>query len=466
LLARLTSRLDTLTGGARDLPLRQQTLHNTIEWSYNLLNAGEKMLFARLAVFRGGRSLEAIEAICGEDLPVDVFEGLESLVNKSLIQQKSLPSGESRFVMLETLREFAWERLQASGEAQTLRRRHAVYFVEMAERAEPELRQAQQQYWFHLLETEHENMRALLQWSLQGAAEGSLEGAGDVTLGVRLAGALSLFWFAYGYHTEGQQWTRQLLAHLDRVPVIYHAKLLFCAGHMAYIYDLEAARRFFEQALHISRDLDDRVNIAWSLVFLGYAMMAEMAAAFALVEEGLAMFRQMNHPPGAAQALNIIGEIASFGGDDARARVAYEECLSVSQATGETRRIRFMLSNLTFLAQHAGDYERARQLAIQAVRLALEMDNRLDIADSLAALAGVMAVTGQPQRAVRLLGAWEAALERMGAAPQPADKPEHERNIAIARAQLDSAAFTSAWGEGRALSLEQAVTSALENAPA
>jgi predicted ATPase/DNA-binding CsgD family transcriptional regulator len=452
LLARLSSRLDTLTGGAQDLPARQQTLHNTIAWSYNLLSEGEKKLFARLAVFQGSRSLDAIGAVCSADLPMDVFDGIESLVNKSLIQQKELPDGDSRFTMLETLHEYAWERLRASGEAQTMQRRHAEYFVQLAERAEPELRQAQQWHWFRLLESEQENLRTALTWSLDD---------GDRTLGVRLAGALCLFWFACGYHTEGRQWTQQLLDQLDTVPTMYHAKLLITAGHMAWLYDLDAARRYFDRALHISRELGDNVNSAWSLIFMGYSMMRDMEAAITVTEEGLSLFRDLNHKPGIAQALNIIGEIARFMGDDDRARRAYEECLVVSQETGETRRIRFMFGNLTFLAQHDGDYERARDLARQGLGLALEMNNQLDIADSLASLAGVMALTGQPEQAARLLGAWDAALERMGASSQPADQPKLDRTIATARAQLAPEIFEAAWAEGRAMSLEQAVATTL-----
>lgn len=453
LLVRLTSRLATLTGGAYDLPARQQTLHNTIEWSYNLLNEGEKMLFARLAVFQGGCSLEAIETVCSKDLPIDVFDGLESLVNKSLMQQKELPGGESRFIMLETLHEYAWERLRANREVQTMHRRYAEYFVQLAERAEPELRQAQQWYWFRQLETEYENMRTVLTRSIDD---------GDRTLGVRLAGSLCLFWFACGYHTEGRQWTQQLLDQLDAVPTMYHSKLLITAGHMAWLYDLEAAKQYFDRALQIARELGDKINTAWSLIFMGYAMISNMEAAVAVTEEGLALFRELHHKPGVAQALNIIGEIASFWVDDDRARQAYEECLVVSQETGETRRIRFIVGNFTFLAQHVGDYERARELAVQGLRLALEMENKLDIADSLAVLAGVIGATGQPERAARLLGVWEATLEHLGATSQPADKPEHDRNIGAVCAQLDPQVFEAAWVEGRAMSLEQAVASTLE----
>jgi non-specific serine/threonine protein kinase len=450
LLSWLDSRLNALAGGSRDAPARQRTLRDTIEWSYNLLDEGEKTLFARLAVFRGGRSLEAIEAVCGHDLPIDVFDGLASLVDKSLIQQKETPEGEPRFIMLETIHEYARERLEASGEAETIRRRHAEYFVELAERAEPELRLAQQARWFQLLETEHDNLRVVLQWSL---------GDGDVTLGVRLAGAIYLFWYACGHHVEGIRWTEQLLSRLDETPSQYHPKFLICAGHMMTLLDAEAASRLFRSALHISRELGDVQHEAWALIFLGFTL-AENAIPF--VEEGLSLFRALDHKPGIAQALNIIGEIARVSGDSDRARRAYEESLAVSQQTGETRRIYFMLVNLAFLAQHEGDHPRAVALLREAMRLAREINNRLDLASQPAFLAASIAALGQPQRAARLLGASESALESMGALHQPQGKLVVDRSIAAVRAQLDEATFEAAWAVGRKMTLEQAVADTLE----
>jgi predicted ATPase len=456
LLARLDSRLSALTGGSRDLPARQRTLRNTIDWSYNLLDEGEKRLFARLAIFRGGRSLEAIEAVCGEDLPIDIFDGITSLLDKSLMQQKEVLGGEPRFAMLETIYEYAQERLAESGEVETMRRRYADYFVELAERAEPEFRLAQQQRWFQLLETEWDNLRAVLEWSLEH---------GDVTLGVRLAGALCLFWYAYGYHVEGRHWTHQLLMRLADTPMTYHAKLLICAGHMVMFHDLDAAKRFMTQALDISRQLGDKLHTAWALVSLGHMNVENMDEAIRHAEEGLSLYHELDHRSGIAQALNVIGEIARFGGDDHYARRAYEECLAICQETGERRRIYFMLSNLAFIAQHEGDYKQARDLFHQAIQLARETDFKLDMAACLAFMAGTIGAMGQPERAVRLHGASEAALERMGAFYQPADKLEVDRNIAAVRAQLDGATFALAWAEGRAMTLEQAVSYALDETP-
>jgi len=447
------SPLRMLAGGSRNSPPRQQTLRDSIEWSYNLLDENEKRLLARLAVFRGGRSLEAIEGVCSEGLSIDVLDGLASLVDKNLVQQKEMPGGEPRFVMLEMIHEYARERLKASGEEEATQRRHAVYFVELAERAEPELRLAGYEYWSGRLELELENIRAVLEWSLR---------SGDVTLGVRLAGALCLFWYGNGYHIEGRRWTQQLLERLDEVPLVYHPRFLLSAGHMAFLADLDAGKPLFVRALDTARDLGDRLQMAWALALLGYTMLREPLMATPLVEESLALFRELNHQPGIAQALNIIGEIARFNHDGDRARRAYEECLVVSQLTGERRRIVFMYQNLAFIALHEGEAERARDLERQGLQLANTMNNRLLLAIALSILAGAIGGLGQPRQAACLLGASESALERLGALHQPNDRREIDDIIAAVRAQLDEATFQAAWDEGRELRLEQAVAQVLD----
>jgi predicted ATPase/DNA-binding CsgD family transcriptional regulator len=450
LLARLDSRLSALTGGSRDLPARQRTLRNTLDWSYNLLDEGEKTLFARLAVFRGGCSLEAMEAVCGKGLPIDVFDGLTSLLDKSLIQHQEVLAGEPRFVMLETIHEYARERLQDGGETELLQRRHAEYFVGLAERAEPELRLAQQTRWFQWLDAECNNFRAVLEWSLS---------SGDVALGVRLAGGLYLFWHACGYHVEGRHWTQQLLKRLEHIPLMYHAKLLICA---AMLHDFDSAKRFLTLALAVSREMGDQHHTAWSLMFLGYVMVENMEEATPYAEAALSLFRELNYQPGIAQSLNVIGEIARFGGDFDRARRAYEECLAVSQQTGEARRLYMMFVNLAVLAQHDGEDERARYLSRQVIPLVHELSSKLDRAACLVFLAGILGSAGRPEPAARLLGASQAILERMGYFHPPVDKQEGDRISATVRAQIDEATFEAAWAEGRAMTLEQAVAYALD----
>jgi non-specific serine/threonine protein kinase len=451
--ARGDSALQVLTSGSRDAPPRQRTLRDSIEWSYNLLDQDEKILLARLAVFRGGRSLEAIEAICGADLSMDVFDGLASLVDKSLVRQKETAGGEPRFVLLEMIREYARERLAASGEMDMMRRRHAAYFVALAERAEPELRLAGYDSWCQRFDLELDNLRAALEWSL---------GDGDVVLGVRLAGALAMFWYGKGHHVEGFRWTQQLLERLDAVPTIHHAKFLISAGHMTMLRDLEAAQPLFISALDISRELGDPIQIAWALIFLAYTRHREPEAAMPLVEEGLAMFRELNHQPGIAQALNIIGEIMRVSGDQSRARQVYEECLAISQQTGERRRIGYTWQNLAYLARQERDYERALGLAYQTLRLVYPLKSGVDLASTLETIAGALSGLGQAERAARLLGAAESANERLGAFHHLSNQPEIDRTNAEVRAQLDDATFQAAWAEGRTMTLEQAVASVLD----
>lgn len=453
LLDRLDSRLNMLASGSRDVPTRQRTLRNTIEWSYNLLDRDEKKLLARLAVFRGGRSLDAIEAVCGHGLSIDVLDGLASLVDKSLVQQKETAEGNPRFVMLETIQAYAWERMETSGEAEIMRQRHAEYFVALVERAEPELRMAPHIRWFQQFELERDNMREVLEWSLD---------QGDVRLGVRLVGVIWLFWFAYGHHVEGLRWTQRLLPQLHKMPESQHAKFLIGAGNMAMTSDFDTAKPLFLRALEISRQLGDKPNTAWALAHMASIRSGE-AEAMTIAQEALSLFRELDHQPGIAHTLNVIGEIARRGGDDASAKRAYEECLNVCLKTGETRRVAIMFFNLAFLAQHEGDHTGALASTRKALQIAYDMNNKGEIAWCLPIIAGSIAALGQPQRAARLLGMSTSFLERLGTFILPADKQEFDRIRAEVKTQLGEKAFESALAEGRRMTLEQAVEYALKS---
>ncbi|MGH2537569.1 MAG: ATP-binding protein, partial [Candidatus Promineifilaceae bacterium] len=407
------------------------------------------------AVFRGGRSLEAIEAVCAQGLPIDALDGLASLVDKDLVQQKELAGGEARFVLLEMIHAYARELLQAGGEAEQMRRRHAAYFVALAERASPELRRAGYDAWCRRFELELDNLRAVLEWAL---------GPGDLSLGVRLAAALGLFWYGKGHHAEGLRWTQALLARLDEAPLAQRPPFLISAGHMAWMVDLGRAQGLFSQALALSRQLEDKLQSAWALTFLGYARQREPEAALALAEEGLALFRELDDQPGIAQTLNVIGEVARLSGEDGRARRAYEACLAVCQQTGEARRIGYMYNNLTYIAQHEGDHEQALELARRSALLARERQDRFDLAVALLPSAESVAALGRPGLAARILAAAEAELEGMGAFHQPSDRPEYERVAAAVRARLDPAAFEAAASQGRALGLEAAAAALLAEA--
>ena len=451
LLARLDSRLTILSGGSRDTPARQRALRDTLEWSHNLLDDDEKTLFARLAVFRAGCSLDAVEAVCGDGLSTDVLDGLTSLVDKSLVGQNETAIGEPRFGMLETIHEYARECLEASGEQDTIRWRHAQYFVELAERAEPELRMAPHMRWFQRFALERDNVREVLEWSLEG---------GDVSLGVRLAAALWLFWYAYGHHAEGQHWTQRLLTRLGEVSEDHHATFLIGAGSMAMTSDATAARPLFARALVTAQRRGEPLSAAWALAHMAVVGIAD-ADAMASAEEALALFRTLDHQPGIAYALNVVGEIARYSGDDARARRAYEECLDVCLQTGETRRVALVYFNLAFLAQHEGDYTGALDATRRALQIARSMHNRGEMAWCLPIIAGSLVMLGQPQRAALLLGASESFLERIGAFNLPADKQEFDRIREQVIAALGNTDFQAAVAEGRKLTLEQAVAEAL-----
>jgi predicted ATPase len=246
MLERLSDRLKLLTGGARDLPERQRTLRATMEWSHALLEEGEKLLFARLSVFAGGRTLEAIEAICDaeDDLPVDVLDAVESLVDKGLLREE-VTGGEPRYYMLETVHEYAREKLEESGEAEELRMLHAQYFLSLAEEAEPGVEGVQQAAWLERLEVEHDNLRAVLSWSLENE---------QAELALRLCGALWRFWYLGGHLSEGRRWLEEALAQGEEKDSALRAKALGGAGHLAWGQgDFERAAALREEGLKLFR---------------------------------------------------------------------------------------------------------------------------------------------------------------------------------------------------------------------
>ncbi|NIO72251.1 MAG: tetratricopeptide repeat protein, partial [Anaerolineae bacterium] len=397
---RLESRLGTLTGGARDLPARLRTLRGAIDWSYDLLDADEKTLFARLSVFQGGRSVEAVEAVCGHGLAIAVTEGLESLLHKSLLQLGEGLDGEPRFLFLETIHEYARERLEESGEAETVQKRHADYFVALAEQAETNLFGAGPGYGSARLRIEHDNLRTALAWSLGGA---------DAELGLRLVGALRDFWFYSGHFAEGWRWAERACESAEDAPPALRAKALNAAGLLADARgDKERSNLLLREALALSREAGDRINHAWALAFLAMDLMDypdRYDEGIALCEEGLALFREVDHKPGIARTLNILGELARLVGDYERAQEVYEECLAIAREIGDRHREALILGCLGTVAQHQGDYERAEALTLEALAPLRELHLRYGIAPALLVLVGPVGAKGQAERAARLLGA-------------------------------------------------------------
>ncbi|HEX2618680.1 MAG TPA: LuxR C-terminal-related transcriptional regulator [Phototrophicaceae bacterium] len=446
LLERLDSRLTALTGGLRDVPMRQRTLRDTLEWSYNLLDDSERILFARLSVFRGGRSLEAIEAVCGHDLPAQVLDSLASLVDKNLIQQKEMPQGEPRFVMLETIHEYARERLIASGEAETIFRRHALHFAELTERAEPELRRMYQKYWFQLLEVEIDNLRAALQWSLEG---------GDILCGVRIVSGTGLYWVVYGRQDEGIRWSQRLMARVDEVPLTDQAHLFRSTIYLTSYRDREAAIWLGRQSIDMARKSGDKMQLAMALMMLSGVLVGDTELE-PLAQQALTLYQKLDDKSGLAWVYNVFGEHARICGDDEGAIRAYAEALAIAEQIGETRLQYTVLYNSAFVAQHKGDHREAVRLLRRSIAICRDMGVPTAPV-ALLSIAGSLGAAGEPLQAARLFGAAQAILQRKGMLVHPDDQPEHDRNITAVRAQLGEVAFAAAFVEGREMTLDEAL---------
>jgi predicted ATPase/DNA-binding CsgD family transcriptional regulator len=455
--ARLKSRLETLTSGARDLPTRLQTLRGTIDWSYELLEDEEKVLFTRLSVFQGGRTIEAAEAVCSQGLSLNVIDGLESLLNKSLLNLEQGLSVEPRFFMLETIHEYAREKLAARGEEKNIQQLHAAYFAQLAEQAEQGLSGPDQTLWFDRLWSEHDNLRRAIAFSV---------GSGKPNLGLQIAGALRIFWYYSGHAREGLEWIERLLDISDAAPSYLCAKALNAAGMLSYIQgDYERGKRFNTKALSLSRELGDKDNIAWALFLLGVQCSGsedEIEEGSLLIEESLAMFRAQEDTLGIIWALNSLGEFARINGDYERAEKAYEECLPLCLEIGDKQREAFAIGNLSVVAVRQGDYELAEARIRKALTFLIDHRSKYPLAIGLAFLAGPIGAHGDPKRAGQLLGASAALLDAMGLGPERSDKAEIEHITEIVRKQLDEESFNSAWTKGQAMSLEQAVAFALE----
>lgn len=449
LLARLSDSLRTLTGGARDRPGRQQTIRSTIEWSYHLLDADEQALFARLAVFRGGRSIEAVEAVCGPGLAVDVLDGLESLLNKSLLRRERSFEGEPRFVMLETIHAFAGERLAESDEAEPLRRNHAEYFTAMAERANGRLTGHEQGMWLDRLTDDYENLRKAMDWTLSG---------GDIQMGLQLVGALGGYWRYRSRLHEGQLWLRRALDLADQAPDAVHGQLLMSAGFMAFSqHDPAESKRLYEAALPIERRLGNQSQVASILISLGLTSSDSSNVSLETTEEGLALARQIGDKSEVAHGLNVLGEIYRMLGDYVAAKRVYEEALPITREIGHRLREAMLIANLGIVAFNLGDLEQMRARLRESYQLALETGNDFIIAEGLLFGGGAFGAIGQPERGARLLGAGAAQQAAIGSRTQPSDQFELDKLIALTRDQLDDEAFDRLRAEGESMSLEEAI---------
>jgi predicted ATPase/class 3 adenylate cyclase len=483
---RLQDRFRLLTRGNRAALPRQQTLRAVVAWSYDLLQQAEQMLFNRVSVFAGGWTLPAAVAVCA-DPDVDEAHTTDDQRNRlaaicagevgdllSHLKGRSLVVAEAgsgngvdeavRFRMLETLRQYGWERLVERGEAGVVQRRHAAYYQEVAEAAEPQLTGPQQAAFSQRLETEHDNLRAALRWAAESR---------EPETGWRLGGALYHFWRLRGYFSEGRERLAALLAlpaPADSVSVkAARAKALHGAGILAVQQgDYAAARLLYQEGLAIRRELGDKRGIAALLNNLGVVARYEgdYTAARPLYEESLALFRELGDAQYIPWALNNLAMVIRYEGDYAAARPLYEESLSLLRGGGDSWAIAQPLINLGEVDLDLGAFDDARLHFAEGLALVRDLGERRSIAILLEDFGGLAAAQADPVRAFRLVAAAAALREAIGAPLPPADQARLDRWLKPARRALSPEAQARALAEGRAMALDEAMDYALESGTA
>ncbi len=440
--------------------LHQQTLQATLDWGHDLLTASERALLRRLAVFAGSFSLEAVEAIC-DIPPAAMLDVLSNLVDKSLVEP--LPVANAmRYRLLEVVRQFACAKLRDAGEESLVRQRHRDYFLQWAERGEPELRGAQQLDWFAQFEREHDNLRAALEWCQQGT---------DAEKGLRLASALWWFWRARGYLSEGRARVAQMLALPDAsVHATIRARALNVAGFLALFQgDFAAARQHAQDALAIAQPADDKSAMAMALFVLGDDVVAEsVERGIAMRQQSLALSEAIGDKWMMAFTLNALGELARLQDDYAAARAYYETALQIRREIQDQRGIAVCLNNLGFVACHQGQFEQACDLMRQALASFWELQSVVGVAEALIGMIGTIVENGDRdaiQRAAQWLGSLSARLDDIWTPLTGADRREFETVTARVRACLGEDDLQRALAAGRQISLARAVADALEHQP-
>jgi predicted ATPase/DNA-binding CsgD family transcriptional regulator len=478
---RVDGSVSLLTRGSRVAAPRHQTLRATMDWSYALLSGPERELLARLAIFPGGWTLEAAETVASEDgdgrrtgdegrrmdpaslrpsssvlRPSSVLDLLAALVDKSLVAVVEL-QGASRYRFLEPVRQYAREKLRASGQELELAARHRAWLVDLAERAGIEWRGELQTTWLERLDAELDNVRAALDTSSLGPDQ--LEPA------LRLAGALWWFWLVRGHLREGRVWLAALLARDEPVGPAVQARALSTTGRLALVQgDYPSARAALEAALTIWRQLGRSADVADALNDLGQCAHGEgdPDRARSRLEESLALARSLDDEVRGYVALDHLGEVAQDVGDVGRAAELYQAALEIQRRLGHRRGMAVSLTNLGSLAQRRGDHRQADTLYREGLALLVELGDRRRTAACLEGLAAAASARGQAQRAARLFGAAEGLRERAGVTLPPPHRAAHQPHVESARARLDPDTFRAAWAAGRAMPLDEAVAYALE----
>ncbi len=497
----LVDRFTLLTNGSRTALPRQQTLRATIAWSYDLLPEDTRVLFRRLAVFTGGFTQDAARAVCSDEglAAHEAIAELSRLVDRSLVEV--VQTGETeRYRMLETIRQYARERLDECGEAAQLRDRHLEYFIAWMEELEPRLRGPEQIVWWDRIETERDNIRTALEWSLSG---------GGAQSGLRLASAMYWFWYVRGNTAEELQWIEALLTATGsdmRTP--WRAKALLvlylflwdrgdyasvkiaiqealdiwrelgnnwwisCAlvdfGWLAlYERDVDTALALFQEAVNLANGVDDKWILANALRGLGAAIgRSDYSDARPVLEASIEIWRGIGDKVGLADALHQLGSIAHGSKDYESAARLSEESLALFRQAGFIGNVALMLINLGFTLQRQGEYAKATRLLRESLSWLSERRYRPDLARNLVALGGVAAGQNEPERATRLFGAAASIFKGIGLdmSVWPHHLVDYNEWAGAVRAELGEETYTAAFAEGQAMTLEQAVQYALDNA--
>ena len=453
MLPRLQSRLAMLTTGTRTVPQRQRTLRDAIAWSYDLLDDEERRLFARLAVFTGGWTLESAEGVCAPgELGLDSLEGLTSLVDKSLIRRAELPDSSFRFSMLETIREFGLEQLAAGTDLDPTFRRHADHFLALSVEAEPYLTAEDQLEWLDRCETEHPNIRAALRWAIEG---------GDAHRALEAAGALWRFWQQRGHLAEGRAWFAEILAMPSgQGPSAERAKALIGAGGIAWWQqDRVAAGAFYEQAVAIERELGDPGRIAEALYNLAFVVAGDdLEAASSMFEESLGLFRQAGDERGVAQVLPMLVMRDAQAGRWDTVIASLEEDVAIWRRLGDRLHLAFDLLWLAYAYGRGGREKEALATGLETLELFREADNPTGIGIALVDLAFLATWSGHHEDAIRMAGASESLRLRVGGPPGAIGGLLEGDPVAEARAHLSQEVADRAWEEGLAMTVDEAVS--------
>ncbi len=450
LRSRLDSLLDSPIGAPRDAPERQQTIAATIDWSLQLLGDEERRLFARLGIFHGPVPLEAIEGICAPD---DVVEPLSRLVDQSLVRRVVNGRHEPRYVLLELVRDRARDLL--GDDLDALAARHAVYLTDFLEDLDERRWTSAADRWIDDITDVLAEIRAAHDWAHRHD---------QPVIAARIAASLGTYWHLDGHHAEGRQWVEQALATETDLTESTSAALELAAGFVLWPVDQLAARTHWELAVVKFRAIGDTRMLAFSLpkaaaTYLGYPEHFDLAIR--LCDEGIALSRDVGEGPLIAQGLNVRGELTRVAGRDDLARAAYEEGRDLAIAAGDDAHLSLFLANLSYVAEHDGDYHDARRLGCEALRLASSQGRRLMSAWTVDTLAGAELGLGRPERGAVLVGAADQALDLLGVGRHPGDMPEHRRVTSGLRDALGDDRYETLHGEGEQLSLDQAVRLAL-----